>query len=117
MRFAAGEAVDPDEVDEESMDTAVELAEWFREETRRVYAKLAQSDQERRHTELTAWIRQKHQGDVSTRDLVTGRREITDVDQAERILNELLKAGLGDWYLVPTTDKGGAPTRRFRLAS
>lgn len=116
-RFAAGEAVDPDQVDEESMAAAVELAEWFREETRRVYAKLAQSDQERQQAELTAWIRQKHQGVVSTRDLVTGRREIKDADQAERILNELHKAGHGDWYSVPTTDKGGAPTRRFKLAS
>lgn len=116
-RFASGETVEPDRVDEASIKAAVELAEWFREETRRVYEILSQSEEERQQADLVNWIRKKHNGDVSIRDLVSGRREIKDADHAERILKQLREAGFGDWHQVPTTSKGGAPTRRFKLAS
>lgn len=116
-RFASGEAVDPAQVDEASVKAAVEVAEWFRDETRRVYAILAQGDEKRQQAQLTAWIREKHLGDLSTRDLVAGRREINDVHQAETVLQSLADSGFGEWYQVPTTSKGGVPTRRFRLTN
>ncbi|MFT5322852.1 MAG: hypothetical protein ACI8P0_000693 [Planctomycetaceae bacterium] len=114
-RFTSGEAVEPDQVDEESVKAAVELTEWFRGETRRVYLLLDQSAEDQQLADLVRWIRGKHSGDVAPRDLVTGRREIKDADQAATILQSMADSGFGYWYAVPTTSSGGAPTRRFRL--
>jgi hypothetical protein len=116
-RLTSGEPVDPDQVDEESVKAAVELTEWFREETRRVYQILDQSVVDQKLAELVRWIRGKHSGDVALRDLVAGRRGIKDVHQAETVLQSLADSGFGEWYQVPTTSKGGAPTRRFKLTS
>jgi hypothetical protein len=116
-RFASGEPVDPGEVDDESVKTAVELTEWFREETRRVYQLLDQSAEDQKLAELVRWIRAKQSGDVAPRDVVAGRREIKDADQAETVLQSLVDSGFGAWYAVPTTSSGGAPTRRFKLNS
>jgi hypothetical protein len=117
VRSASGSLIDCSEIDGTNMAAAIELTGWFRDETRRVYQLLDRSAEDKHLADLVRWIRGKHSGDVAPRDLVAGRREIKDVSQAEVALQSLSESGFGEWYDVPTTSKGGVPTRRFKITS
>ena len=116
-RCASGGVTNCKEIDSINMSAAIELTHWFREETRRVYQLLDQSAELKQLDDLARWIRAKHSGSVAPRDLVAGRREIKDANQAEAVLQSMADSGLGTWYDVPPTSRGGAPTRRFKLNS
>ncbi len=117
-RLAAGEHVSADELDAVSMAAAIELAGWFKYETRRVYALLAENEVERATRQaddrLAAFVI-AHGGSVAVRDVIAGVRSIRDADAAERALQRLVDAGRGLWIEKPTSDQGGRPTRLFVL--
>lgn len=113
-RFAAGEDVAEREVDLVSMRAGIELTRWFCHEARRVYAMLDQSEAERSRAELAEWIRRKG-GAVSVPDVQGGHRRFRSAAETELALEELVKAGFGQWLLSPTGKRGGRPTRRFKL--
>lgn len=107
----------PDQVDADSMRRAVILTEWFKAEARRVYGVLAESDEQRERRQLLEWLRGKG-GAVTARELQQGPRQYRgSTDAAETALQELVKAGLGTWQDLPTTDRGGRPGRVFQLAN
>ena len=115
VRWAAGdETVIHDEVDEQSIEAGVVLSRWFGHEARRIYGMLDESDVETQQRDLADLIRRMG-GSVTARDLQQAKREIKNAGAAEEALDGLVKAGIGCWEDVPTTAKGGRPTRRFRL--
>jgi hypothetical protein len=118
-RLAAGEHVVAEEVGADSMAAAIELAGWFKHETRRVYALLAESELDRAVRQaddrLAAFVI-AHGGRVAVRDVIAGVRSIRDADAAEEALQRLVDAGRGRWESKPPTDQGGRPTRLFVLA-
>ncbi len=118
FRVAAGESIVADEVDADSLDRAIRLAEWFKHETRRVYALLAESEVERAVRQaddrLAAFVI-AHGGSVAVRDVIAGLRSIPDADAAEKALQRLVDAGRGRWTDKQTTEKGGRPARLFVL--
>jgi hypothetical protein len=101
-------------LDADSMRDGIRLAEWFKHEARRVYAMLTESDVQREARQLVEWVERKG-GKVTARELQRGPRHLRGTGAAEAALEELVKAGLGHWKLVPTTDRGGQPTRVFHL--
>lgn len=115
-RWAAGEPVDPDLVDDGTMHAAVGLGRWFCREARRVYDLLNETslDRERRH--LLQWI-ERRGGVVTSRDVQQGHREYRTALAAESALVDLVKGGYGTW--VTDTHQGGRgrPVRRFRLST
>jgi hypothetical protein len=118
VRLAAGDAVEADYVDAETMDRAIRYVEWQKHELRRVYSLLAESEIDRAVRQaddrLAGWI--SRQGDsVAVRDVIAGCRWIEDADTAERALQRLADAGRGRWIDKPTTEQGGRPTRLFAL--
>jgi predicted transcriptional regulator len=117
-RLAAGEQTSTDEIDAATMAAAIELVSWFKYETRRVYAILAESEIDRAIRQaddrLAAWI-ERQGGSVAVRDVIAGCRWITDADEAEEALGRLVAAGRGRWIDKPTTGQGGRPTRLFSL--
>lgn len=117
-RLAAGEKIARDEIDAGSMAAALELVDWFKRETGRVYSLLAETDADRADRQaddrLAAFVA-KHGGTVATRDVIAGVRSITSADEAEAGLQRLVDAGRGRWIDRPTTEKGGRPTRLFEL--
>ena len=115
-RWAATEAVNADEVDESSMQAGITLAKWFCEETRRVYDWIDQSETEEQQSKLVDWIRCKG-GSVTSRELCRGQRSIKNVEDAEKELDALVKAGMGYWQDKPPGSGGGRPTRMFHLRS
>ena len=118
VRWAADDAdlESPDAVDAVSMKAGIILAEWFKTETRRVYALLSESDKNREQRRLIEWIERKG-GSVTGREVQQGHRQYRTAQDAEAALNELAKAGCGQWRDAPTGPKGGRPSSVFRLST
>jgi hypothetical protein len=120
IHFARWAAVDPsleahDKVDEASMRAGIVLTEWFKNEARRVYSMLSESDDEGDRRKLVDWIQRKGTP-VSAREAQQGCRWLRTCDIAEAALEDLVEAGYGDWQPTPPGERG-QPTRRFVLAS
>jgi hypothetical protein len=101
------------------MQSACELADWFGREGVRIYAALAETPQQREQREVIEFIKRRD-WTVTERDLVTYYRPIKNLgagatEKAREILDGLVKAGRGKWDPVPTTPRGGHPTRKFQL--
>jgi Protein of unknown function (DUF3987) len=102
-------------VDATSMRAGIKLVQWFKRETRRVYAMLSESDDQREHRQLLELIRSKG-GAMTARQLMRSSRQYSKADAAEAAMEQLVKSGLGHWEHHPTTEKGGRPTRTFVIA-
>lgn len=118
VRWARGAGdTPPVTVGAESMGGAIGLVEWFKHETRRIYAEVLSSDTDDRPTareRLVAWLG-RQPGPVTTRQVQQGCRFLKEPGQAEAALEELVESGRGDW--LPLEDgQRGQPTRRFRLS-
>ncbi|WP_460185065.1 YfjI family protein [Thermopirellula anaerolimosa] len=116
VRWAAGENVNPDIVDGDSMARAIELTAWHKHETLRVYEALDDTEEESERRKLVEWIARRG-GSVTARDLYCGgpRRFRGESGEAEAALQTLAKDGYGVWEDVPANNRGGRPTRVFRL--
>jgi hypothetical protein len=116
IRQAGKEDVDPWHVDAQSIAAGIALAEWFGNETKRVYAAMGESSDERHGRELVELI-QSMGGQVSVRDLCQKRRKYrNDPALAQADLQGLADAGLGRWEHPAPTAKGGRPREVFVLA-
>ena len=117
IRWAADDAdlENTDAVDAVSMKAGIELAQWFKAEARRVYAMLSESDDDRRQRQLIEWIERKS-GSVTAREVQQGHRQYRTAQEAEAALEELAKAGCGQWQSTPP-GRRGQPTRRFTLCT
>ncbi len=113
-RVAGGENVPSDLLDGESMRRGIALAKWFRREAERVYARLAESDEDREACQLLDLIRRKG-GSISGRELVQSSRAFRSVADAESALSRLVDAGHGSWVTPPQRGRGGPKARRFVL--
>ena len=115
-RWAADDAESPDAVDAASMKAGIELAQWFKAEARRVYSLLSESDDDREQRRLIEWIERKG-GSVTAREVQQGHRQYRTAQDAEAALEELAKAGCGQWHDAPPGPKGGRPSSVFRLST
>ncbi|MFM9965347.1 MAG: YfjI family protein [Planctomycetaceae bacterium] len=108
--------ISPDAVDESSIGAGITLARWFGHEARRVYAMLAETEDDTDQRQLVEWIRTRGRT-ATARELQRGPRRFQNAtaEFAESELDKLVKAGHGVWEPIETTAVGGQPTRRFRL--
>ena len=118
VRVAAGDtSVDPDRIDVDSVAAGIELARWFGREAERVYAILAETEDEQARRELCELIKSKG-GSVSTRDLLRCTRQFATAGAAETALRDLADAGLGRWVKAePSGDRGRPADPRFALTT
>ena len=116
VRLAADDPAlqNPEVMDVASMKAGIKLAQWFKAETRRVYALLSESDDERDDRRLIEWIRCKG-GSSTVRQVQQGNRQYQTAESAEAALVRLVEAEAGHWQPTATTQKGGRPTRKFVL--
>jgi Protein of unknown function (DUF3987)/VirE N-terminal domain len=104
-----------DKVTGDTMEGACDLARWFGNEAVRIYAELAERPEQRDQREFREFVEGRG-GTVTVRDVITYYRPLKNHrEKAEQRLNALVKAGRGQWEPVPTTPRGGQPTRKFRL--
>ncbi|MFM9959688.1 MAG: YfjI family protein [Planctomycetaceae bacterium] len=106
----------PDMMDESSIGAGITLARWFGHEARRVYAMLAETEDDTDQRQLVEWIRTRG-GTATARELQRGPRRFQNAtaEFAESELDKLVKAGHEVWEPIEPTAVGGQPTRRFRL--
>lgn len=110
--FALFEEPDAVEVSDDQLARAIQLVDWFGHEAARFYRGARETDDERRLRELAEWIATRHDGVLTPRLLVQGRRELKTAVEAEAAINALVGAGYGEWRLTPTATK---PRREFVL--
>ena len=102
-------------IDAATIQSAIELTNWFKTETRRIYSTLSLQNRNSDQEHLVKWIAAK--GEVTPRDLQRScSTKYPNAETAKTALNDLVLAGLGCWVEVPTTKNGGRPSRKFRLS-
>lgn len=104
-----------DAVDRESIEAGIRLSRWFGHETRRIYSLLDECDESRERRHLVERIQRKGRP-VTARDLMRSSRKWETATEAEAALNDLVTAKFGQWVDQPPSEKGGRPTRVFKLA-
>ena len=116
-RWAAADSTlkTPDAVDVVSMEAGIKLTQWFKHESRRVYAILSESDAGRDQRRLIEWLERKGRP-MTAREVQQGNRQYQTAGDAEAALDELVKAGCGHWEQTPPGQRG-QPTRRFVLST
>lgn len=116
-RWAANapDLVSPDEVDFRSIKAGIRLSRWFGHEARRIYSILDETEDESEKRRLIEWIERKG-GKVTTREVQQGHRKYRKAEDARVALEDLVKAGYGEWESTPP-GRRGQPTRRFVLSA
>jgi 5S rRNA maturation endonuclease (ribonuclease M5) len=108
-----------EKVSAETMNNAIQLTEWFKNESLRVYRLFdsegdsEETPQQKQKRRLIRLIRRKG-GRVKPRDIQQGIKDITTAPQAELELNELVKNGVGEWVNIETGNPG-RPSLEFQL--
>lgn len=105
--------IGPAAVDLESIQAGIEIVEWAKNETRRIYAMLSEDDEERGRREVLELINRRG-GSITVRE-VQQFVHFDSADDAEAVLVAMVADGLGHWVEKPTGPRGGRPTRHFRL--
>jgi hypothetical protein len=99
----------------EIMRAACALARWFGNEALRIYASLGETKEQRETRKLVEFIESRG-GAVTVREVMQSYWPLKNQrEEAEAALNSLAKRGRGKWEQVPTTARGGQPTRKLRL--
>ena len=117
VRVAAGDLAldDKMQLDAVSMQSGIDLAHWFANEARRIYAMLDEGEEGAERRQLIEWIG-RFGGRVTPRDLQQGNRRFRTSDDAEQALIELVELGHGEWE-PSVSGRRGQPVRRFVLSS
>lgn len=109
-----GDGRGPAEISAESVRAGIALVEWAKNETRRIYAMLAEDDDEREVREVVEWI-QRHGGHTTVRELQSMRQRFPTADTAEGFLSSLVVSQTGHWVDVLPGPRGGRSTCEFHL--
>lgn len=105
-------------IDAETMACAIQLTQWHRDETARVYTLMSETDDARRHRSLVEYIKNKMSapGTITPRDLQRCRKtKYPSSERAEYALLELEKAGYGKLTHTKPGEAGGRPSTTFTL--
>jgi hypothetical protein len=114
VRLVTGQT-NPGAIDEESMAGAIQLSRWHGRETRRIYAQLQESAEQRERQQLVQLIR-KRGGQITVRQLMhASRRYRESSDAAEQALEGLVKHGTALRKDLPAKEQGGRPTAIYKL--
>jgi hypothetical protein len=102
-------------IDDATMAAAIELTEWFKYETERIYDLLAESPDHHSRRKLIE-LMERHGGRMTAANLRRfDRRYRDDLEGAEKALDDLVASGDAVWEVVPPGPKGGKPTRECVL--
>jgi hypothetical protein len=104
----------PDILDEQSIEAGIELVSWFKNEVKRLYARMSESEEDHDRRQLVEWIQGKG-GSVTVREVQQGNRQFKTAEDAKHALQELADEGYGKWESVPPGAKGGRASQAFRL--
>ena len=101
-------------LDVETMASGIALAKWFKNEARRVYAMLGESEGEAEQGKTIAWLRRLTKP-VAPWFAQQHCSRLKTSGAAESVFNNLVKSGYGTWVEGTKSPKGGASSRLFQL--
>ena len=104
-----------DMIDVASVRAGMALVGWFAYEASRVYAALAESEDDRRRRQLIEVI-ERRGGRITARDLRLAQH-MASSEAAKAALDDLVQAECGTWEPKPPGPKGGRPTVVFVLST
>jgi len=104
------------DISDSVMQNAIELTEWFKHETRRVYSILHADQQVDAQDSLIGWIYSQG-GRVTPRQLMRRSRRYTTSESAAAELESLVADGLGRWEYSKPGQSGGTPSVTFVLGN
>lgn len=114
----AGAIVDnPDlvPVEKHSVEAGIKLSKWFANEDRRIYAMLAENEEQLALRRLVEYV-QSRGGRMTSRELrQSNPRKYRTADDAEAALEMLVQSEWAKWQPRPTGEQGGRPTRECCL--
>jgi len=84
------------EIDDTTMQSAINLGEWLKNETLRIGRMLVEPEALRESRHLASWV-QSQGGRITARDLCKRRRDIVNSEDAEVKLIQLVELGFGTW--------------------
>ena len=100
-----------------TMERAIILTEWFKNETQRVYAILSETDKQQavrsENERLLAWLEGREW--VTVRDIERGPQCFRGTGKAAACLNQLIATGMVEQKALLTGENGGQPSTAFRL--
>lgn len=97
----------------DTLESALEWVEWFKNETRRIYYTLTHRGEVRQADKLIQFAR-RDGGRCTAREAARNGAGGRNVEEVENVMRGLVAAGFGEWE-APELPKGGRPTRYFRL--
>ncbi len=109
--FAVFENPDATEVTLSTMQSAIRLGAWFRDEATRLYGSYAESPEQSERHDLIDII-QRHGGRITARELCHAARKYRAAGTAESALEELIADGCGKWE-TSAPDSAGRPKVEF----
>lgn len=102
--YVCGE-INTEEVDEMIMRKAITLVEYFKDHTRRTYARLRCTPEDRKVLDALNWIR-RHGGQATAREMLRGNvAGVKKAVEAEHLLRELVERGYGTLTESPSRGK------------
>jgi hypothetical protein len=106
VREAAGDTSlkDPEQINADTLLAAIQLVEWFKNETKRLYTLVEMNDSERETLRVINWIVKKG-GSVTQREFSRGLSKYNSPSAAKQKLDELVEVGIGFY-------RGRKPTGR-----
>ncbi|MDB4631897.1 DUF3987 domain-containing protein [bacterium] len=110
IKKAIGESYEST-VEAETVESGIAIANWFKGEAKRVYARFSESEELTYLIQLVEWINRKG-GRVTAREVQQGRKEIKTADKSKEVLDKLENLKWGYWQ-GPESGKVGKPTRYF----
>lgn len=116
VRWAGGKerGLPRDTIDGTDIAYGILLVEWFKNEAKRIYAMLGETEQEEEARRLIQWL-QKRGGSATIREVQQGCRWLRQKGMAEVALVSLLEAGNGQWVPAGDGEAGPKGGRRFVL--
>ncbi len=99
----------------DSIRRAIEVTEWLKAESARMYAGVSRSDESEDDQKLMEWIRHRG-GRVTVREVAHGLWMFRgDTSGARKALERLVKSGAGQWDHPKPGPSGGRPAQQFAL--
>ncbi len=114
VREALGRSRDPTLISTRTMEAAIEFADWFGGQARRLYCNVLREVHEKTAQELARTIELEHHGQVAVRDWQR-RKGHASAREARLELGRLEAAGLGRLEQRKPGRRGGRPTEIFVL--
>lgn len=114
-KWATAEIENPYILTNDTIQEAIKITTWFKNEAKRIYALLSESEEETTYRQLIEFLK-KRNNEATVREIQRGVWAFRGQNPTQ-FLEQLRLRGIGNWAEKPTGKQGGRPCKVFRLTS